>query len=375
MRDEPDRRSDLHFQPGGGPRDDRTFSAVTLSYGLRDGRLVHVRDVPNGKRCGCICPHCKGALIARNHGEKRSAHFAHDADHDCAGARESALHLLAKRILGERKRLCVPSGAGLWPGAAQGLDAIGSPGVLAFDEVTLEPSVEQRRPDAEARRGEFRVFVEFHVTHAVDEGKADFLRRQRVPTIEVDLCPILQTGATEAEIRTIIEERADDRRWIVHPPYDAVREALHATGKVRMLGEATACPIVPELLGRPCIHDEVPFLTIDCRLCPCFGGTHGDRYLCMGRQRITRWDDLLRIDAGEELPIPSFFADAYVKELRQRAESHRGSATAANKARQSMPGQRKWTPPPPYRDPLRRRGSKETLDWAMKHWNRNNQER
>lgn len=68
-----------------------------LNYALDEhGRLVHIDDVPNGKACKCVCPACKGALQAKNKGEHRIHHFAHQSGVDCPTAYETCLHLLAK---------------------------------------------------------------------------------------------------------------------------------------------------------------------------------------------------------------------------------------------------------------------------------------
>lgn len=70
---------------------------VYLTYALnQEGQLVHVDDVPNGKECGCICPACKKPLQAKNAGEVREHHFAHQPGVDCPTALETALHFLAK---------------------------------------------------------------------------------------------------------------------------------------------------------------------------------------------------------------------------------------------------------------------------------------
>lgn len=69
-----------------------------LTYALNEsGVLVHIDEVENGRRCGCYCPECKTPLIARNRGEKRVAHFAHEAKFDCPSAVETMLHILAKK--------------------------------------------------------------------------------------------------------------------------------------------------------------------------------------------------------------------------------------------------------------------------------------
>lgn len=51
-------------------------------FGVRDGKVLVISDLSPGERglqCGCVCPHCKGALLARM-GEKKIHHFSHTKD-------------------------------------------------------------------------------------------------------------------------------------------------------------------------------------------------------------------------------------------------------------------------------------------------------
>ncbi len=81
----------------------RTTKSSMLTYAINsEGRLVHVDNVPNGNKCGCICPACKEPLIAKNQGKtKREHHFAHQSDEECTWAHESMLHLMAKEKIQE----------------------------------------------------------------------------------------------------------------------------------------------------------------------------------------------------------------------------------------------------------------------------------
>jgi len=73
-----------------------------LKYAIdTTGKLISVDDVPNGKKCGCFCPACKEPLMAKNQGNKRVHHFAHQSGTECAYAFESMLHLLAKEKIRE----------------------------------------------------------------------------------------------------------------------------------------------------------------------------------------------------------------------------------------------------------------------------------
>ena len=49
-------------------------------FGEKDGKLILISDISpeeNGKKCGCICPICKGDFQAKNKGTIRQPHFAH----------------------------------------------------------------------------------------------------------------------------------------------------------------------------------------------------------------------------------------------------------------------------------------------------------
>lgn len=53
---------------------------VKLKYGMRDGKIISIYDIPleqRGLKCDCICPLCGMPLQARL-GEKNQWHFALD---------------------------------------------------------------------------------------------------------------------------------------------------------------------------------------------------------------------------------------------------------------------------------------------------------
>ncbi len=91
----------------------------TLSYGLMaDGRLAHVAEVRRGLACGCRCPACGSALVARR-GEVRVPHFAYHAARECAGAWETTLHLLAREVLLGARRVLLPEAVAEFGGATE----------------------------------------------------------------------------------------------------------------------------------------------------------------------------------------------------------------------------------------------------------------
>lgn len=48
-----------------------------IDYALRNGKMIYVDSVMNGKDCQCECPLCHQKLIARNNSDKIKHHFSH----------------------------------------------------------------------------------------------------------------------------------------------------------------------------------------------------------------------------------------------------------------------------------------------------------
>ena len=78
-----------------------------LKYGLLNDELVHINEVASGLECNCICPFCKSQLIAKK-GQKKTYHFAHYRLADCNHGTETALHIMAKNLVAQTKKLWVP---------------------------------------------------------------------------------------------------------------------------------------------------------------------------------------------------------------------------------------------------------------------------
>jgi hypothetical protein len=57
------------------------LTRVPFGFDLQSGRLVDAASVPRGLKCGCVCPSCKIALVAR-HGDVNEWHFAHASRND-----------------------------------------------------------------------------------------------------------------------------------------------------------------------------------------------------------------------------------------------------------------------------------------------------
>lgn len=170
----------------------RGKSNGTVPFGLKDGRLWFVADVPTGLDCGCRCPDpaCDMPLIARNRtspDRQRAYNFMHSTRTSSCGGRESALHRMAKELLLGARTLMLPE----W---TDGVISIPSSELIldqnAAQEVRLLDG--QIRPDIQVggKLGDValpRLFVEVKVSHAVDWTKATIARRNGISMIEIDV--------------------------------------------------------------------------------------------------------------------------------------------------------------------------------------------
>lgn len=154
----------------------------------KDGRTVFIDDVPNGKDCGCVCKECGGELIAKNNGSIKAHHFAHKSGNDSIKCSQTALHLLAKEIIAEEKRI---------PAFVDGEIKF-----VEADFVEQEKNLGDIIPDLYAEHNGKPVAVEIFVSHAVDDEKIAKIQNHRLTTFEINLSELL--FETKEDVRKAI---------------------------------------------------------------------------------------------------------------------------------------------------------------------------
>lgn len=199
------------------------MAELKLTYGKdSNGRLVHVDDVPSGLACDCTCPECGAQLIARK-GEKRQNHFAHANGADCAGARMTALHMLAQQIIQEEKRIRKPWFKDYYEEASK---------LISFESVLLEQQFKtaeiNRRPDCVGiiKEGDkqYEVWIEIKVKHAIDEEKKKDIIKLGAICMEIDISALLNNKYTEDSVRKALFDVYDNKEWINNPELDENNE-------------------------------------------------------------------------------------------------------------------------------------------------------
>ena len=169
-----------------------------LRYGLCGDKLVHIDDVEKGLACNCICPHCKTQLVAKK-GNHNVKHFAHYELADCNHGTETALHLMAKNIISQTRKIFVP----YIPKSEYDLSNRGK--IMLFENAILEKQLSDNiRGDIVLYCGHSFLNVEIKVTHEVDPLKKLRLYNENLRTIEIDLSDLIE-NFDATKIRRVIE--------------------------------------------------------------------------------------------------------------------------------------------------------------------------
>lgn len=209
-----------------------TSSGSRVPFGFKDGVMYEPRQVPLGNKCGCICPGCNRPLTAK-HALKGlvTPHFAHQPGENCLYGRESAIHLAAKQLIEEHRKLYIPDlivqvfvldemGYGHSP-----KKTLIPAGIKDFNMVRLEQSVSNFRPDIIATTINGNdLIVEIAVTHFVDDEKLERIKSYGCAAIEIDASRIADLNF-EA-LRKLLFEASPNAKWLFHPREEPARLAL-----------------------------------------------------------------------------------------------------------------------------------------------------
>lgn len=269
---------------------------LNLIYGIKDGVLVNIADVPNGLKCGCICPACRAKLVAKK-GQKVIHHFAHYAGENCEYGYESSLHLAAKEILSKSKTMIIPAVYCEFPDSYKSKELICEAKEIHFDHVELEQRFGDVVPDVVVYCGGKKLFIEIYVTHAIDEKKLEKLRKADASTIEVDLSNA-DTLISEEDLTRILISDCEEKKWKYNSLSNRVLNQYYQVSDIRHITSrgyamhVDNCPIRSrEWKGKPYANyiDDC----IYCDYCICYSYENGfdDGILCSGRLRINKLSD------------------------------------------------------------------------------------
>lgn len=198
---------------------------IQLPYGLREGRLVHIGEAVQGRRCNCVCPECLQPLIAKK-GAKNLHHFAHDWNADCPGALESALHLAAKTILFSQRCLRLPAVhlnfASLKPSWR-----LFPASRVRFDTMLMEQRTGGLRPDLIGISGGRPLLIEIAVTHPAGPDKLAKLRQLELSALEISLGDLPPERMAPEPLARAIIGGLTNKQWLYNHKAEQAAQRLH----------------------------------------------------------------------------------------------------------------------------------------------------
>ncbi len=203
------------------------------------GNLKTIYEVETGIACDCFCPNCKSPLEAKNKNKtsnesleigQRIAHFAHSDGSVCSHARESAIHLLAKKVLLETKTLLIP------PLIRENIRLREERKVI-FEKAEKEKEYGQPifKPDIIlTAKTKQQLFVEFYKTHSLDGEKISKIRTFNISCVEIDINdiePVVNGKLNISQLREVFENDSSRITWV----YNSQEESLFQKAKEKLI--------------------------------------------------------------------------------------------------------------------------------------------
>ena len=213
-------------------------NAIKLKYGIRNGMVVSIDELSvmdRGLQCHCVCPGCGQELQARIGTGKRQPHFAHNnTSCDIHSAHQTALHLMAKEIIEQEKKIKLPpifvklhdiaSELGDYDGYTlpDEVEAIAGT-IVDCDRVIVEKRLSSIVPDLIIETHGKQLLVEIAVTHFVDEEKQVRVRQLGIPMIEINLRSLVNEQCSRSDLKKILINQPDCKCWIYTPKENEAR--------------------------------------------------------------------------------------------------------------------------------------------------------
>lgn len=241
---------------------------------------VYIDDVPNGKKCNCVCAECGGKLVAKQ-GNIRTHHFAHENGNESEKCAQTALHLLAKSIIFDE---------GLIP-------KINKDSQFKFVrayKIEIEKNLGDIIPDIFALYDdEKEVAIEILVTHAVDEEKYQKIKMRKLTTFEIDLSKISYETKDDVKnaiynlenIKLIYDENLENQqKQLSEKIIEEKRQIIMKNGFTKNVakGRVSKCPMKCGVFGTQIIKMfDVNFSK--CKICPfSYISKNSSEFYCLG---------------------------------------------------------------------------------------------
>lgn len=237
------------------------MSTTLIPFGLLtdSNELVDVAEVPNGKKCGCICPSCNTPLVARQ-GEQNVWHFSHanrkvsnKTKNECHYSFYLSLRLMARQIISNEMTILLPE-------FKKVISDVTQSGYRESLEFTITPSSKVSLSDIE-------VETQFHGVNVDFIGKINgytlclyFTHPERYPPHELTRGLGGKEASVEVKLDTLYEKFITNRmkeekvsfkeillnflqndlsskNWLFHPRLDEAQKTAQETLKSQLISK------------------------------------------------------------------------------------------------------------------------------------------
>ena len=179
-----------------------------LTYALNaENELVSIANISvRGMECNCRCPKCNERLVAKLGHGGHQPHFAHRKDSDCHGSYMTALHMLAEKILIEKRTVMAPQYKII---PSKRLSFCSMESETRSERKDMQPDVVGITEDGS------RFHIEIKNTHEVDDNKRNKIIKSNITCLEIDV-----SKQKLDELEDFLLNSDDEREWINNPIYD-----------------------------------------------------------------------------------------------------------------------------------------------------------
>lgn len=226
--------------------------SIKTPFAIQNGKVIHISELEK-KKSGydykCYCCSCNEKLIPRL-GSKNTWHFAHKSE-TCTNALETGLHIMAKRILSEKKLMKLPNLSVsrnedflerkdfVYMSSSiqekeefilihdenfnheyivyeDEMEVVCESKLYSFESVKTENRLKDIIPDIILYKNEKPLLVEIAVTHFVNNEKKNKIVEMKLSTIEIDLSKYNKNflKMSMEELEKIIIEDTSNKKWI-----------------------------------------------------------------------------------------------------------------------------------------------------------------
>lgn len=243
---------------------------IPFAWRLSDQQMVGPEDVEKGLKCNCICKACGASLVAKQ-GAVREWHFAHHAATDCPSGLETAIHWMAKQLIVDRGEVCMPQrilnrkvSGPQWVWTETINVEVQREGLFPLHDCVQEKEIGMRastegtrRPDVLAMFNGRPIAVEICNTHAVDEEKLEWLKKNGISSLEIGVADLSQAPADQ--IRYELERRLFTpsffMKWLVHSGDMEAHERLdEAERNLRISKASEEAALLAELVRKTAVQ-------------------------------------------------------------------------------------------------------------------------